>query len=128
VSSLTEKLKEKKQQTKQYEIEYWKPAEGDILEGEVQDIGQTITTYGDSDYIQVLTPDGKKVLAFCNGILKRLLDEENVQIGDVIAIEFLGLAESKKNPKRKFKDYILVVDRGVLKRVDGQAETTETEE
>jgi hypothetical protein len=103
------KLKEKKQeQSKEYDALFWKPQEGDILEGKVTEIGTTITGFGDSDYIQIETEDQKKYMVFCNGVLKRLLDEEDVNVDDYIAIEFIGYVQSKKSKNRKFKDYVLV--------------------
>jgi hypothetical protein len=72
-------------------------------------MGTTITQFGDSDYVQIATEAGK-VMVFANGLLKRLLDEEQVEVGDVIAIKFVGYSQSKKHKNKKFKNYILVKD------------------
>jgi DNA-directed RNA polymerase subunit E'/Rpb7 len=106
---LAEKLAEKKKAAeKEYDVLFWKPSEGETIEGKVTEIGQTITGFGDSDYIQIQTEDQKKYMIFCNGVLKRLLDEEDVKVDDYIAIEFVGYVQSKKSKNRKFKDYVLV--------------------
>jgi hypothetical protein len=105
---LADKLKEKKKAAeKEYDILFWKPQEGETIEGIVREIGTTITGFGDSDYIQIETDKGKYMI-FCNGVLKRLLDEEDVKVSDYIAIEFAGYVQSKKAKNRKFKDYVLV--------------------
>jgi hypothetical protein len=106
---LAEKLKEKKKAAeKEYDVLFWKPEPGEIIEGVVEEIGTTITGFGDSDYIQIQTEDDRKFMVFCNGVLKRLLDEEDVKVDDYIAIEFKGYVQSKKSKNRKFKDYVLV--------------------
>jgi DNA helicase TIP49 (TBP-interacting protein) len=108
---LADKLQEKKrEQEKEYDVLFWKPQEGDVIEGAVAEIGTTITSHGDSDYVQIQTEDDKKYMIFCNGYLKRLLEEESVQKGDYIAIEFTGYVQSKKYKTRKFKSYVLVKD------------------
>jgi DNA helicase TIP49 (TBP-interacting protein) len=107
--SLLDKLKEKESEIeKGYDVLFWKPEPGEIIEGVVGEIGTTITGFGDSDYIQIQTEDDKKYMIFCNGYLKRLLEEEEVQEGDFIAIKFAGYVQSKKYKTRKFKSYILV--------------------
>lgn len=108
---LSEKLREKeKEQDKVYDVLYWKPSEGDVLEGTVTDIGTTITAHGDSDFVQVETDEKKKFMVFCNGLLKRLLDEEEVKKGDYIAIRFKGFVQSKKSKTKRYRNYILVKD------------------
>jgi hypothetical protein len=107
MSGLLEKLKEK-EKTNNYAVKYWKPNPGDVIEGTVDDIGTTITSMGDSNYIQIIDSSGEKHLIFLNSVLKRLANEEDVQKGDRIAIKFTGLVESKKYKNRRFKNYILV--------------------
>jgi DNA helicase TIP49 (TBP-interacting protein) len=120
---LADKLKEKKrEQEKEYDVIFWKPTEGEIIEGTVEDIGTTITEHGDSDYVQIETEDGKKYMIFVNGYLKRLLEEEEVEKGDYIAIEFTGYVQSKKYKTRKFKSYVLV------KAEDAEADTPDSDD
>lgn len=108
--SLINKIKEKEEEkNKGYDVLFWKPMEGEIIEGEVIEMGETITENGDAEYIQILTEDGKKFMVFVNSVLRKLIVAEDVKIGDRIAIKYLGLVKSKKS-KHKFKDYILVKD------------------
>lgn len=108
--SLMDKLKEKEQErNKEYSILFWKPQEGEIIEGTIEEIGETITEYGDSEYVQIPTDDQKKYMVFINSVLKKLVEAEDVKVGDRVAIKYLGLSQSKKT-KRKYKDYILVKD------------------
>lgn len=105
--SLKDKLAEKEKERDQgYEVAFWKPQEGEILEGVVTEFGETITEFGDAEYAQVET-EGKKYMVFLNFGLKKQVDAEGVKEGDRVAIKFLGLVQSKKS-KRKFKDYLLV--------------------
>jgi len=108
--SLAEKIKEKEaEKNKGYDVLFWRPEEGEILEGVVTEMGETITENGDAEYLQLSTDDGKKFMVFINSVLHRLIEQEDVKTGDRIAVKFLGLVQSKKT-KRKFKDYILVKD------------------
>jgi len=109
MSSLLEKIAEKEQaKNAEYEIQFWRPEPGEIIEGRVTEMGETITENGDAEYFQI-EAKGRKFLVFVNAVLHRLLEEEDVQTGDRIAVKFLGLVQSKKSD-RKYKDYILVKD------------------
>jgi hypothetical protein len=110
MSSLIDKIKEKEtEKNSGYEVQYWKPTEGETIEGIVTDMGNTITEYGDAEYLQIETDGGTKVMIFLNSILQRQVESEDVKVGDRIAIKYLGLVQSKKT-KRKYKDYVLVKD------------------
>ena len=108
--SLVEKIKEKEaEKNKGYNVLFWRPEPGEIIEGEVIEMGETITENGDAEYVQICADDGKKFMVFINSVLQKLILSEDVKVGDRIAIKFLGLVKSKKS-KHKFKDYILVKD------------------
>ncbi|MBF0558847.1 MAG: hypothetical protein HQL08_08710 [Nitrospirae bacterium] len=108
MNSLIDKLKQKEaEKNKDYEVKFWKPEAGEILEGKVTDMGNTITREGDAEFMQIEIGTGK-FMVFVNSVLSRLMEDEGVQIGDTVAVKFLGLIESNKNKKRKFKDYVLV--------------------
>lgn len=107
--SLTDKLTQK-EKDRDKEGTYWKPAEGDILEGVASDIEDTITANGDAKVMDIETAEGKTFTIFVNSVLEKQFAEEKVKPGDKIAIKFLGLFPSHKNPKRKFKDYLVVKD------------------
>ncbi|MEW6741020.1 MAG: hypothetical protein AB1325_14105 [Nitrospirota bacterium] len=110
MSSLIDKLKEKEQgRNKEYSVLFWKPEPDEIVEGIVEEMGETITPNGDAEYVQIMTDEGKKFMVFVNSILQKLIVQEDVKVGDRIAIKFLGLVQAKKT-NRKFKDYVLVKD------------------
>lgn len=108
--TLAEKLKEKEaEKSKGFETIFWKPKEGDVLEGIVQKRGTTITQYGERDFIEVITDEGKTYTIFCNKVL--IEQAEGVGKGERIAIKYLGEVQSAKAGKKKYKDYILVSDK-----------------
>ncbi|MFZ6007212.1 MAG: hypothetical protein ACOYU2_06105 [Nitrospirota bacterium] len=108
--SLIDKIKEKEQErNKEYSVLFWKPEPDEIIEGIVEEMGETITPNGDAEFIQIQTDEGKKIMVFINSILQKLIVQEDVKTGDRIAIKYLGLVQSKKT-NRKYKDYILVKD------------------
>lgn len=102
MSTLTEKLKEKK--AKQSNV--WHPEVGEILEGTVSEMGDTITANGDAKYAHIETETGK-VTVFLNSVLQKQFEEEQVEEGDTIAIEFLGMVKSQKG-KREYKNFCVV--------------------
>ncbi len=108
MGNLIDKIKEKEQERqKEFSVLFWKPEPGQIVEGVVEEIGNTITEHGDAEYVQIATDEGKKFMVFLNSVLHKLMEAEEVKVGDRIAIKYAGLVESKKS-KRKFKDFILV--------------------
>ncbi|MGB9878352.1 MAG: hypothetical protein ACPLGZ_00045 [Candidatus Pelagibacter ubique] len=109
MADLREKLEEKKKEKNQNSAIFWRPNPGDVLEGTVKDIGTTITSFGESDYIDVITDQNQIVTVWMNSVLKHLIKKEGVRKGDRIAIEFLGV-RSSKTKKKGYKDYILVVE------------------
>lgn len=112
MTDLSEKLKEKAAvRAKEFGSTFWKPQDGEILEGEVTAMGSTITSAGEGEYVDIRTVDGETFTVFINAILEKQIDVEEVKEGDRIAIQFLGRVPSKKNPKRSYKDYLLVVAR-----------------
>jgi dihydroorotate dehydrogenase len=113
--SLADKLKQKEEQKNDGKVVFWKPDPGEIIEGEITEIG-TMTTHEkeDSPYIQIRANENgqnREYIVFKNPVLQRLLDEENAEVGDQIAIKFAGLKKSKKNPKRSYKDYVVAVEK-----------------
>lgn len=105
MSALTEKLAAKKQK----QSDTWKPETvGDTLEGKVLEIGDTITEYGDARYAHIETANSK-VTVWLNSVLQQQFEDEKVQEGDVIAIEYTGQTKSK-NGKRVYKSFVVVKD------------------
>ena len=107
--SLLKKLEEQERRLSQGpETIIWRPAEGEVLEGEVIDMGKTITVFGEKEYLTVQSVDGKQYMVYQSDLLARKLKEANVVKGSRVAIKFLGLRQGKK--KRKYKDYLVVSD------------------
>lgn len=108
--SLIEKIKEKeKEQRKEYDSVFWKPTEGEIIEGSVNtEVGQIETAYGVREFIEVKTDEGKRYTIFLNKVLLDNIAKEDVKRGDRIAIKYLGEMSCAKTPSKRFKNYILV--------------------
>lgn len=105
--SLLDKLAEK-EKAKQFDSVFCKLQPGDIVHGEVTDMGSTITQYGESEYIEIKGEDGQKTTVFLNTVLKKQVEEETVKVGNIVAIKFLGEVQSKKNVRKSYKDFVLV--------------------
>lgn len=104
--SLTEKLAEKEKERQTAVGNSWRPEPGEVIEGVVGKMGDTITDYGDQSYIELATGLGK-VTVWLNSILAEQVEKEDIKAGDSIAVKFIGFKNSKKG-NRKYKDYILV--------------------
>ncbi len=110
--SLIEKLEQKEKEQK-FSTIFWKPQPGEILEGIIRSRSETITIYGEQECINIETDDGAGVyIVFLSSLLKDLIDAEGAQEGDRIAIKFVGVKTSKKNKKKTYKDYVVVVEKG----------------
>ncbi|MGO9016674.1 MAG: hypothetical protein ACLQF0_17065 [Dissulfurispiraceae bacterium] len=104
MSAISEKLAAKKERLN----EHWNPAVGDVLEGTVAEIGETPTANsgGGAMYARIQTDSGKRTV-FINSVLEKQFDEEGIEEGSVIAIEFLGLVKSRKS-NQEYKNYVVV--------------------
>ncbi len=103
MSALTDKLQEKKQK----QTCVWHPAAaGEVTEGKVVLIGETITANGDAKFAEIETATGKMTV-FLSSVLQKQFDMEKVEEGDTIAIEFMGEVKSSKS-KRVYKNYVVV--------------------
>jgi len=109
MTDLSRKLEEKKKErSKHGKSIFWRPVnQGDRVEGIVRKMGTTITTFGESDYLELETDQGMMTV-WLNSVLKRQVEEEKVHEDDHVMIEFLGVVSSSKNKKKAYKDYILV--------------------
>jgi len=110
MSALTEKLREKQAGQAKNGRQIWKPKEGEILEGVVLKMGSTITQYGDAEYCDIRDDQGETWTVFLSKVLKDKIDEELVEEGDRIAIEFLGMKKAAKGTKR-YKDYLVACEK-----------------
>jgi len=81
----------------------WKPeVEGDTLVGDVLKIGKEKGRYGEQTVVVVLT-DGGAVTAYANAPMERGLEENQVKVGDRIAIQYKGSVRTGKGrPCRLF--------------------------
>lgn len=109
--SILEKLQQEEQQREsKFSTYFWKPRPGEVLVGTVTKMGQTITAYGEKEFMDVQAEDGKVYTVFLTPVLQKLTEEKNVQEGQKVAIKFLGIKTSSKNKKKTYKDFILVVE------------------
>lgn len=106
MENLNEKLAEKEKARATSIGNTWRPEEGEVLEGIVEKLGDTITEYGDQSFVEVTTGLGKYTV-WLNSILSEQVEAEEVAKGDHIAIKFLGLKKSRKGD-RSYKDFVLV--------------------
>lgn len=108
MEDLIKKLEEKEQKSSAKSIIYWKPMQGEVLQGVVEEAGSTITVYGEQEYLQLRTESGQRFLVWVNSVLKHQILSENIEVGDTIAVKYLGIKTSAKNRKKTYKDYVLV--------------------
>jgi len=106
MENLNQKIEAKMKQRETKIGNSWRPEEGEILEGVVEKLGDSITIYGDQSFLEVTTGLGK-VTVWLNSILQEQVEEEEISKGDHIAIKYLGLKKSKKGD-RQWKDFIVV--------------------
>lgn len=102
MSVISEKLKAKKEA----QAEPWHPNVDDILEGIVTEIGETQTDNGLAKYAHVETDTGK-VTVFINSVLQKQFEQEKVEEGVSIGIQYLGKVKSKKSDN-EYKNYLVV--------------------
>lgn len=109
---LLEKLQTEEKQREQgkFATQFWKPKPGDVLIGTVTKMGETITSFGERQYMDVQAEDGNTYTVFLTPVLKRLIEEKHVKEGSKIAIKFTGIKTSSKNRKKTYKDFILVTE------------------
>lgn len=110
--SILEKLEQEEKQREQgkWTTFFWKPRPGEVLVGTVVKMGETITAYGEKEFLDVQTEDGQVYTVFLTPVLQKLVQEKNVQEGQRVAIKFLGIKTSSKNKKKTYKDFVLVVE------------------
>ncbi|MFN3481042.1 MAG: hypothetical protein ACK415_11770 [Thermodesulfovibrionales bacterium] len=111
--SLIEKIEEKeKAKQSKFQTVFWKPQPGEVLEGTIAKRGETITSYGEQEYVDIAADDGTTYTVFLTSFLKTLLDAEGAEEGDRVAIKFLGIKTSAKNKKKTYKDWVVAIEKG----------------
>jgi hypothetical protein len=73
------------------QFENWKPAEGELLIGEI--VGGDVfhhALYGEQKVMKVRTDDHRNLCVFLNGWLMKALALRDAVTGDAIALRFLG--------------------------------------
>lgn len=106
MENLNQKIEDKMKERETKVGNSWRPEEGEVLEGVVEKLGDTITDFGDQSFLEISTGLGKYTV-WLNPILQEQVEAEEVGKGDHIAIKFLGLKKSKKG-NRQYKDFVLV--------------------
>jgi hypothetical protein len=99
--------------------EAWRPEPGDALIGEVVDLDERDSEYGDVPYpiVTVLTDDGNEV-AFhgFHTIARRELAKKQPQVGERIGIKYIGPASTTKAGMSPAQLYKIVVEREESKK------------
>ena len=71
-------------------ISWWKPAQDEVIGGRVTYLGNRETSYRESKVIEIETDEGEVFARTVNGALDSELKANDVQVGDVLALKFLG--------------------------------------
>lgn len=96
----------------------WKPENaGDFIAGTVMNIFTSASKFdrpGDepSKAMIVRQRSGEETTVYCNGtVLKNQFDRSNPQIGDLVAVKYLGMTGSAKNAGQSYQNYQMKVVR-----------------
>ena len=90
----------------------WKPAKGDVIEGEIQDISEGYSDYKQQGYpiLTVQPGEGDPVDVHCfHEVLRSKILQLRPQIGEKVGIKFLGKTKKKGNAKEEVANYIVRV-------------------
>ena len=73
------------------ELTQWEPQPGDVLIGEVVNAGSFDTRFGESRYLHVRDAStGEVITVWLKTVLRKAIDDEQVGLGDVIGIKYIG--------------------------------------
>lgn len=90
------------------EAQVWKPEAGDALAGRVRSWETGVGQNKDSQFVEITDQAGDRHGVWLSTILAREFEKLNVQVGDVVAIKYLGLKKAQKSG-REFKSFNLEV-------------------
>ncbi len=94
-------------------ITWWKPPEGGIIGGVVRALAMRETSYGDQKVIELLGDDAEIYGRTVNGQMEAEIENNEVEIGDRIALKYFGKRTSEKTG-RSYNTYgIKVLEKGV---------------
>ena len=120
--SMKDKIAEKEREFKdKFGGGFWNPTDGEILEGIVKELGTEVTKFRKDQPYLLVSVEGKDVKVFCNSQLEALCTEENVEVGNMVAIKYLGSRVSSKTGKT-YKNFVLV-NGGTVKEDSKEEET-----
>lgn len=83
----------------QADIQLWRPAPGDVLEGVIRGAKKLKGPFGEQPALVVGTPDGRTMAYWLSGWLKDQLHQQGAQKGDLVSITFRG-SETSRTGKR----------------------------
>ena len=89
----------------------WRPTEGETIEGKITDIDTRATQYGAYPILTLACEDGPHAVHAFHAVLQRGIQKIEPQIGDQIAIRFLGSKPLKSDPSKSFNDYQVTSDK-----------------
>jgi hypothetical protein len=105
--------------------EPWRPSPGDKVIGEVTEIDERDSDYGDPyTIITLLTDEGEEVSVHCfHTMLRNAVERKRPQVGDRVGVAYFGQAESAPAGMNPAERYRLIVERAANGTTDaGTAE------
>lgn len=92
--------------------ETWEPVAGECLVGQLIGHQRASGIYGENYQILIKGEDGSVTAAWLTQWLKENLGAQGADLGDLIAITFLGKKQSPSG--RTYNAYSLIVDKGAV--------------
>lgn len=93
------------------QIEVWQPEQNDTLAGEyIGHIQVNHPRYGQQWQVILRDEEGNKVAAWANQWLRQNLKAQDLAIGDLVAITYLGKRKTKQGGE--YNAYSLLIDKG----------------
>lgn len=84
----------------------WKPRPGDVIEGEVTEVGTGTTQYGAREYFRVRTPSGVIHIWVTKGISDEIEGQPRLTVGERLAVKFVGPERTRAG--RRYNRFLLV--------------------
>jgi hypothetical protein len=114
--------------------EPWRPSPGDKVIGEVVELDERDSDYGDPyTIITLLTDEGTEVAVHCfHQILRNAVERKRPQVGDRVGVAYFGKAERAAPGMNPAERYRMIVERNPAAAatpddVDGMDQTLPTQ-
>lgn len=108
------------------DAERWDPENGEILIGDVKQIREIQTQYGQGEIAEIEAKDGVFTV-FLSAVLSAKFIENEITEGDRVGIKYLGKTKGKSG--KSYKNYAVVTgeDNGSEKESEKEASLTEAD-